>query len=267
MLVVATVALLGAGCAGGGSATPAARTGQRAATATGTGSGPASPTSRPAASRTPGPPAAAGRMRPGRATPALLPDRMADTHGAAQLVAVTNVGGGRLEAFERVGGRWRRAFGPMPAKIGAQGFSARVSERTTATPIGLFTLSEAFGTEPDPGTSLPYRQARYGDVWVDDPGSPGYNTLQPDDADFSRGSGEQLWRLTAAYPYAVVIDYNRSPVVPGAGSAFFLHATIPAPSQGCVTIDRIRLVALLRWLRPAARPRIALGPLNAVLRM
>jgi len=192
---------------------------------------------------------------------------MADTKGSAQLVVVTGAGGGRLEAFERVGGRWRRAFGPMPAKVGAQGFAAQVSERTTATPIGLFTLTEAFGTRPDPGAALPYRQASYGDVWVDDPGSPHYNTLQPHDADFSRGSGERLWRQTAAYPYAVVIDYNRSPVAPGAGSAFFLHATIPAPSQGCVTIDRVRLVALLRWLRPVAHPRIALGPLAEVLRM
>jgi L,D-peptidoglycan transpeptidase YkuD (ErfK/YbiS/YcfS/YnhG family) len=113
---------------------------------------------------------------------------------------------------------------------------------------------------------LAHRQASYGDVWVDDPGSPHYKRW-PDDADFSRGSGEQLWRQTAAYPYAIVIDYNRFPVVPGAGSAFFLHAAIPAPSQGCVTIDRIRLVALLRWLRPTAHPRIALGPLAAVLRM
>jgi L,D-peptidoglycan transpeptidase YkuD (ErfK/YbiS/YcfS/YnhG family) len=218
-------------------------------------------------------PAPAGRVRPrpaASAPPRLLPDRMADTRGAAQLVAVTNGGAGAtgtLEAFERVDGRWRRAFGPIPAKIGAQGFSRHVSERTTATPIGLFTLTEAFGTEPDPGAALPYRRTRYGDVWVDEPASPHYNTLQPGDADAHLGSGERLWELTAAYPYAIVIDYNRRPVVPGAGSAFFLHATISAPSQGCVTVDRALVRALLRWLRPAAHPRIALGPLAAVLQL
>jgi L,D-peptidoglycan transpeptidase YkuD (ErfK/YbiS/YcfS/YnhG family) len=188
---------------------------------------------------------------------------MADTRGAGQVITVTTGPGGAgpaLEAFERVAGRWRRAFGPVPAVIGAQGFSTRVSEATTATPIGLFTLTEAFGTSPDPGTALPYRRSRYGDVWVDQPTTPTYNTRQADDADFGKGAGERLWQQTSAYEYAVVIDYNRRPVRAGAGSAFFLHVTIPVPGQGCVTVRRDRLLWLLRWLDPAAHPVIALGP-------
>ena len=277
LLAVALAALLGgAGCAADGPAPAAgpatAASPEAAAPASSSvpATGSADRASRPAP--TAAAPAPAGRVRPKPAPPAslLLPDRMADTRGAAQLIAVTNGGSGAtgtLEAFERVGGRWRRAFGPMPARIGAEGFSRQVSERTTATPIGLFTLTEAFGTEPDPGASVPYRQSRYGDVWVDDPASPHYNTLQPTDADGHLGTGERLWELTAAYPYAIVIDYNRTPIVPGAGSAFFLHATISAPRQGCVTVDRAAVRTLLRWLRRATHPRIALGPLPAVLRL
>jgi L,D-peptidoglycan transpeptidase YkuD (ErfK/YbiS/YcfS/YnhG family) len=199
----------------------------------------------------------------------LLVEQMADTRGASQVITVTTGPGAGpvLEAFDKVGGAWRRAFGPIPAKIGAEGFSGTVSESTTATPIGLFTLTEAFGTGPDPGTALPYRRSRYGDVWVDDPTAPTYNTRQREDADFSKGAGERLWGETRAYEYAVVIDYNRRPVRPGAGSAFFLHVTIPVASQGCVTVDRDHLVRLLRWLDPAARPVIALGPVAAVRRM
>jgi L,D-peptidoglycan transpeptidase YkuD (ErfK/YbiS/YcfS/YnhG family) len=151
--------------------------------------------------------------------------------------------------------------------IGAQGFSTRVSEATTATPVGLFTLTEAFGTSPDPGTALPYRHSEYGDVWVDQPTAAAYNTRQTGDADFGKGAGERLWRETVAYQYAVVIDYNRRPVRAGAGSAFFLHVTIPVPSQGCVTVRRDLLVWLLRWLDPAARPVIALGPAATVRTM
>ena len=217
----------------------------------------------------PTPSAAAHAPRPAAGAP-LLVEQMADTRGARQVITVTTSPGRAgpvLEAFELVAGRWRRAFGPVPAVIGAQGFSTRVSEATTATPIGLFTLTEAFGTSPDPGTALPYRRSRYGDVWVDDPAAPTYNTRQTGDADFGKGAGERLWRETSAYEYAVVIDYNRRPVRAGAGSAFFLHVTIPVPSQGCVTVRRDRLVWLLRWLNPAARPVIALGPTATVRTM
>jgi L,D-peptidoglycan transpeptidase YkuD (ErfK/YbiS/YcfS/YnhG family) len=31
-----------------------------------------------------------------------------------------------------------------------------------------------------------------------------------------------------------VIDYNRSPAVPGKGSAFFLHVSTGKPTTGCV---------------------------------
>ena len=62
-----------------------------------------------------------------------------------------------------------------------------------------------------------------------------------------------------AYRYAVVIDYNRNPVVPGAGSAFFLHVNIGKPTQGCVTLSEQNLLTVLRWLDPAAHPRIAMA--------
>jgi L,D-peptidoglycan transpeptidase YkuD (ErfK/YbiS/YcfS/YnhG family) len=204
------------------------------------------------------------------AAPALLVEQLADTRGARQVITVTTSPGQPdpvLQAFERVGGRWRLAFGPVPAVIGAQGFSTQVSEATTATPIGMFTLTEAFGTSPDPGARLPYRHSAYGDVWVDQASAATYNTRQNADADFSKGSGERLWQETSAYEYAVVIDYNRRPVRAGAGSAFFLHVTIPVPSQGCVTVRRDRLLWLLRWLDPTARPVIALGPVAAVRRL
>lgn len=248
--------------------TPAAGTPAAAGPTAGTAGTPApggTKAGTPAAGRT------ASRSTAGRTSrPPLLVEQMANTGNATQVVTVTTTPGQAgpvLEAFEKVAGRWRRAFGPVPAVIGAQGFSTRVSESTTATPIGLFTLTEAFGTSANPGTALPYRRSQYGDVWVDRATAPTYNTRQTGDADFAKGSGERLWTETTAYEYAVVIDYNRRPVRPGAGSAFFLHVTIPVPSQGCVTLRRDRLLTLLRWLNPAAHPIIALGPIEAVRRL
>lgn len=195
---------------------------------------------------------------------------MADTADSSQLITVTNAGTGdaaTLQAFARQNGRWQRAFGPFPVTIGAAGFSHAVSEQTVASPIGFFTLTQAFGNDPDPGTELPYHQVSYGDVWVSQPSSPYYNTMQADDADGVRGTGEKLWEVVPGYDYAVVIDYNRDPVRAGAGSAFFLHVQIPEPSAGCVTMPAAQLVALMRWLDPALHPRIAMGPLADVLRM
>jgi L,D-peptidoglycan transpeptidase YkuD (ErfK/YbiS/YcfS/YnhG family) len=45
--------------------------------------------------------------------------------------------------------------------------------------------------------------------------------------------------------------------VPGRGSAIFLHVAAGS-TAGCVSLPEGRLVRLLRWLRPAAHPRIAI---------
>jgi L,D-peptidoglycan transpeptidase YkuD (ErfK/YbiS/YcfS/YnhG family) len=57
-----------------------------------------------------------------------------------------------------------------------------------------------------------------------------------------------LWRTDEAYDLIVVLGYNDAPVVPGAGSAIFLHVARPkyAATQGCVAIagdDLLELVA------------------------
>ena len=61
------------------------------------------------------------------------------------------------------------------------------------------------------------------------------------------------------YDLAIVIDYNRSPVVQGAGSGIFLHVTRGVPTAGCISIDRSDLVRIMLWLRPQDHPRILIG--------
>ena len=139
------------------------------------------------------------------------------------------------------------------------------SESRSATPMGSFTLTRAFGHDSNPGTKLPYLHTNPSDWWISQSG-PLYNTHQrcAKDCPFRRGSpNEHLYYELPYYRYAVVIDYNtrNAPggVRQGAGSAFFLHVTVGAPTQGCVSIDAARLVSLLRWLTPTAHPRIVIG--------
>lgn len=196
---------------------------------------------------------------------------MASTGSAGQIITVTNGGGADTTAtvagYERRDGRWQQVLGPYTALIGSAGFSHQVSEQTVASPIGFFTLSQAFGNDADPGSGLPYRHVEYGDVWVDQSSSPNYNTLQTGDSAGGKGTGEKLWEVVPSYDYAAVIDYNRWPSTPGAGSAFFLHVTNGAPTQGCVALAAGHVTALLRWLDPAQHPHIAMGPLDDVLGM
>jgi L,D-peptidoglycan transpeptidase YkuD (ErfK/YbiS/YcfS/YnhG family) len=61
-----------------------------------------------------------------------------------------------------------------------------------------------------------------------------------------------------------VIDYNTNPIVPGKGSGIFLHASTGRPTLGCVSLPLARLITVLRWLRPASAPLIAIGTLAEI---
>jgi L,D-peptidoglycan transpeptidase YkuD (ErfK/YbiS/YcfS/YnhG family) len=171
-----------------------------------------------------------------------------------------------LQAWTKAsGGGWWKYGSPVTAHVGSDGLSTHPSETRSATPVGSFTLTQAFGHYSDPGTALPYIHTTPDDWWISQSG-PLYNTHQrcSSHCAFTRGSpNEHLFYETPYYNYAVVINYNtrNAPggVHQGAGSAFFLHVTDGAPTAGCVAIPQSKLVSIMRWLRPAAHPRILIG--------
>ena len=167
---------------------------------------------------------------------------------------------GQLAGWELRAEGWARVLGPVTARLGSGGIGA-ASEGSTRTPAGTYTLTEAFGRLRDPGTALPYRVIDQQDWWVSDTTSRLYNQhtrCAAGSCSFRESAGENLWQQGWVYDLAVVIDYNRQGV-PGAGSAFFVHVTNGSPTAGCVAVDRDSMAALLRWLRPTARPLISLG--------
>jgi L,D-peptidoglycan transpeptidase YkuD (ErfK/YbiS/YcfS/YnhG family) len=56
-----------------------------------------------------------------------------------------------------------------------------------------------------------------------------------------------------------VLDYNPHPVMPGRGSAIFIHDEVGAATAGCVSLRPAELVRLLRWLRPGDAPLVVIG--------
>jgi L,D-peptidoglycan transpeptidase YkuD (ErfK/YbiS/YcfS/YnhG family) len=166
-----------------------------------------------------------------------------------------------VTAWQKGPSGWTVAVGPVTAHIGAAGVG-RASETTSRTPAGTFTLTEAFGRLGNPGTALPYRVVNGDDWWVSDPASPLYNRFiecARASCPFDTSGGERLLDAGASYDHAVVIDYNRWPAVPAAGSAFFLHVTNGAATAGCVAVPGSSLTAVMRWLRPSAHPLISIG--------
>jgi L,D-peptidoglycan transpeptidase YkuD (ErfK/YbiS/YcfS/YnhG family) len=188
------------------------------------------------------------------------------TGSASQVITVVAASGSSttavLQAWDKApGGGWLKHGGAVSAHVGSAGLRVQTSESVSATPIGTFSLTQAFGRNSNPGTGLPYRTTSPSDWWISQSGLL-YNTLQSCSAScsFTQGSpNEHLYYETPFYNYAVVIDANMTPVVPGAGSAFFLHVTDGNATAGCVAIAQGNLVSIMQWLSPSAHPRILIG--------
>jgi L,D-peptidoglycan transpeptidase YkuD (ErfK/YbiS/YcfS/YnhG family) len=197
--------------------------------------------------------------------PATLPVA-GPTANAQQVITVdaANWGDTRatLQAWNRTGSGWTRTGPAVSAWLGYAGMTTNARENFTGTPVGSFALTQSFGNYADPGTPLPYFQADANDWWDGDNQSPTYNSHQrcaPASCRFRTSESENLHDAGWVYGYAVVINYNMSPMVPGKGSAFFLHVTENKPTEGCVSIPQPDVVRIMRWLEPAKHPRILMG--------
>jgi L,D-peptidoglycan transpeptidase YkuD (ErfK/YbiS/YcfS/YnhG family) len=199
------------------------------------------------------------------AAAALACPAFAGTQGSRQLVTVNAPRGATsasLQLWQRRGRCWRAVDRPWTARVGRSGLSETKREGDGATPTGTFRIaSTSYGIAPDPGVRGPYHRLVCGDWWDEDPGSATYNTFRhvPCSARPAfGGASEALWRISPQYRHFVVLEYNAHPVVPGRGSAIFLHVA-RGPTAGCVSLPERQLVRLLRWLRPTASPLIRIG--------
>ena len=150
----------------------------------------------------------------------------------------------------------KRVLGPWRAHVGRSGLSAHHLEGDGTTPLGRFAIGPVlYGLEPDPGVTLGYHRIVCGDWWDEDPGSRTYNTFRHTICGAKPAFGadsEALWKPVVAYGAFAVVQYNVAPVVPGRGSAIFLHVDTGRATNGCVSLWRPNLLRLLRLLQPEA---------------
>ncbi len=159
------------------------------------------------------------------------------------------------ESLEYRDGHLHWSRGNAVAAVGRTGVKADKHEGDGATPAGTYPLVSIFYREdlvPRPASHLPVSPLSPNSGWVDAPDDPNYNHLVT--LPYS-ASAEELWRQDGLYDALVVIGYNMNPVVPGAGSAIFLHVAAPdfAPTAGCVAVEKEVLLGLLPMLGPGSK--------------
>jgi L,D-peptidoglycan transpeptidase YkuD (ErfK/YbiS/YcfS/YnhG family) len=149
-------------------------------------------------------------------------------------------------------GGWR-----VRCALGRGGIRADKREGDGATPTGRFPLGPVY-FRPDrlavPLTGLPVQPIHPALGWCDDAAEAAYNS--PVRLPFS-GRHERMWRDDGLYDLLAVIGYNMHPIVPGLGSAIFLHLAKAnyEPTEGCVALALPDLQALLAdcstgaWIR------------------
>jgi L,D-peptidoglycan transpeptidase YkuD (ErfK/YbiS/YcfS/YnhG family) len=144
------------------------------------------------------------------------------------------------------------------AALGRGGVRADKHEGDGGTPVGVLPLRKVL-YRPDRGAAphcaVPVQALAPDDGWCDDPTSPDYN--RPVRLPIA-ASAEVLWRDDEVYDIIGVLGWNDSPVVPGRGSAIFLHVARPdyAPTEGCVALapDHLRRVLAMGVTELVIRP-------------
>jgi L,D-peptidoglycan transpeptidase YkuD (ErfK/YbiS/YcfS/YnhG family) len=149
--------------------------------------------------------------------------------------------------FDIAGRKVRCALGPAGVKPAGQ-----KREGDGASPAGVWPIREVIyrpDRGPPPASAIRVRAMAPDDGWCDAPTDPAYN--RPVKLPYP-ASAERMWREDEIYDIVVVLGHNDDPVVPGMGSAIFLHLCRPGfpPTQGCVAITRPDLEALLAMARP-----------------
>ncbi len=163
-----------------------------------------------------------------------------------------------LTAWELKNGRWFQKYSSMPAMVGRSGIAEFQMKREGdgKTPSGIFEIKLAFGYDQRIDTKLMFRQATENDFWVDDVKSPQYNQWvvgKPNASSF-----EDMKRKDSLYKLGAVIEYNTGPIIPGYGSAIFLHIWKEngKSTSGCVALAEENVKQLLAWLDVKRSPVI-----------
>jgi L,D-peptidoglycan transpeptidase YkuD (ErfK/YbiS/YcfS/YnhG family) len=143
--------------------------------------------------------------------------------------------------YTRHGSAWGRTRS-WPAHNGKKGWTIDHHEGDNRSPVGVFTLSDAGGVLPDPGTELPYtRSAAFA--------AP-------------RWWAKPYWH---DFDFVIAIDYNRVKGTPPndptrpQGGGIWLHMDHGSGTSACISLSKGAMRHLLRTLDPDRHPVVVMG--------
>jgi L,D-peptidoglycan transpeptidase YkuD (ErfK/YbiS/YcfS/YnhG family) len=172
--------------------------------------------------------------------------------GTTQVIVVrgatTTSSAATIEFYERVDEDWIRVAA-WQGHVGRRGWAANHVEGDLKTPVGTYTLSDAGGRQPNPGSSLPYHRST---AFEPPPEEPGFGDSMAD-----------------AFDYVIAVNYNR---VPGRspldttrprgarhGGGIWLHVDHGGPTHGCVSLPEAGVRYLLLHLTLKSHPVVVMG--------
>ena len=166
--------------------------------------------------------------------------------------------------IDRTLGICRWPGGEARCALGRGGVKVNKLEGDGATPVGTLPLLRIMyraDRAKAPNSVLPVEPIDPSDGWCDDPQHSDYNqpVALPHPA-----SCETMWRDDSLYDIVAILAWNDTPVVPGRGSAIFLHVARPdfGPTEGCVALAPNHLRHLLSVVSQGAAMSILSEPPN-----
>jgi len=95
-----------------------------------------------------------------------------------------------------------------------------------------------------PQSVFPTREISQDDGWCDTPGDDKYNQFVKLP---HKSHSENLWRNDEIYDIVVVLGFNDSPPISGAGSAIFMHIAHPdySTTDGCIALNKQDLISII----------------------
>ena len=167
------------------------------------------------------------------------------------IVSGTNGTNARFSLHEKDdSGVWHEVI-HAPAYIGKKGWG-KTREGDSKTPTGVYTFTEAFGINSDPGSPMGYTQVDDTHYWVGDSNSDKYNLFVStrDYEDFDKKESEHIIDYALAYKYCLNISWNADRT-PGKGSAIFLHCyTKNKFTGGCVSLPEDIMREVVTRVKP-----------------
>jgi len=140
--------------------------------------------------------------------------------------------------------------------VGRSGLASNKREGDGTSPIGSWPIRQIFyradRLDKAPSKAFTCTAIARQDGRCDAPDHPDYN--RPVQLPFA-ASHEEMWRDDHLYDVVVVLGHNDDPVVPGAGSAVFLHVARPeySPTAGCAALSAEDLLEFLALAGPQTR--------------